>query len=185
MAWSWSWGLLLDLVLQPNDLILVLVLVLRKMSWSWRRSWSKFCAHSLQEKWSSVLQLPVTCSLLNITYVTHRQTVCFAFFLFRTLVKYVYIRYHFSIPISRSCKIVNNVIFIGLGLSTSVLVTSSCLVCFNSDRRIYSYYTLFTYAITFVFFAPVSWYVCVGKLTYKSYENIFVIGYFLKWRLLK
>jgi len=61
----------------------VLTLVLREMCWSWCRSWSKFvqCVILVPTvKWSSVLQLPVTCSVLNVTYMIYRQSDCFAFF---------------------------------------------------------------------------------------------------------
>jgi len=37
-------------------------------------------AHIFQMKWSSILQLPVTCLLLNVTYTTYRQSNCFALF---------------------------------------------------------------------------------------------------------
>ena len=71
------------------------------VSWSWTlMSWS-------WEK-CSALQLPVLCSLLNVTYITYRQSVL----LFFPVLNFgeIGLPYHFPIPISWSCK---NVIFIG------------------------------------------------------------------------
>ena len=90
-----------------------------------------FSADSLQVKWRSVLHLPVTCSLLNVTYIIYRQSDSFALFSCFEL------RWNRStIPLFRYLfpDHVNNGIFIWcLGLGVGLLVTQpSVSICWRN-----------------------------------------------------